>query len=355
MTDWAHAYEHLIGPPARGPHGRWLGAWLCPLHPDSDPSFLVDRDGVHHCFGCGAHGTIQDLARALGREPVQTPGLSPRGHREHRPRRRVPATLQSRMEEAVRRGLAHPSRLRAWATRGVAPETANRWELGLGRLPGGRHVRLLVPVVEGGRLRTIKARAWEDGDRGPKWLSVKGAPSALFGADHARATADGSQVLVVAEAPLDAILAMQARPDVLAVASAAGASADHGRLADLVRELAPRIAGVLVAYDNDLAGCPNPTAQVEGLLRLAERRDLEGLAAWAVEHAWATDLLDRYDQVRETHGWPRIPQPHGYRLAQRMARALAGTVVPVHTMAWPEDRPYGWDLADEVTANKIDR
>src|SRR5258708_8876351 len=38
---------------------------LCPLHDESTPSFTVFPDGHFHCYGCGAHGDIVDLDRAL--------------------------------------------------------------------------------------------------------------------------------------------------------------------------------------------------------------------------------------------------------------------------------------------------
>lgn len=53
-----------------GPH-RWIGHCPIPTHPgeDTNPSFVVyedDPDGQHfHCYGCGAHGDIFDLANHL--------------------------------------------------------------------------------------------------------------------------------------------------------------------------------------------------------------------------------------------------------------------------------------------------
>jgi hypothetical protein len=45
--------------------GKWLG--LCPWHEDDTPSLYVytaDPDDQHfHCFGCGAHGDVFDLAK----------------------------------------------------------------------------------------------------------------------------------------------------------------------------------------------------------------------------------------------------------------------------------------------------
>lgn len=43
--------------------GKWSGS--CPFHADDSPSFYVyDGNDPHfHCFGCGAHGDVFDLAR----------------------------------------------------------------------------------------------------------------------------------------------------------------------------------------------------------------------------------------------------------------------------------------------------
>jgi len=43
---------------------RYVG--LCPFHNDKTPSFSVNAErGYFHCFGCGAGGTLFDLASAL--------------------------------------------------------------------------------------------------------------------------------------------------------------------------------------------------------------------------------------------------------------------------------------------------
>lgn len=45
---------------------RWNAP--CPFHSEKKPSFVVYSDGGYHCFGCGAHGTLQDIADYAGIE-----------------------------------------------------------------------------------------------------------------------------------------------------------------------------------------------------------------------------------------------------------------------------------------------
>lgn len=42
---------------------RWKS--ICPFHKEQDASFVVYPDASYHCFGCGAHGTAQDLQEAF--------------------------------------------------------------------------------------------------------------------------------------------------------------------------------------------------------------------------------------------------------------------------------------------------
>lgn len=38
---------------------RWKS--VCPFHKEKDASFVVYPDGGFHCFGCQAHGTVEDI------------------------------------------------------------------------------------------------------------------------------------------------------------------------------------------------------------------------------------------------------------------------------------------------------
>lgn len=41
---------------------------LCPFHHEETPSFTVDQKKLsYHCFGCGAHGHVEDFKSDLDR------------------------------------------------------------------------------------------------------------------------------------------------------------------------------------------------------------------------------------------------------------------------------------------------
>jgi hypothetical protein len=46
-----------------GTSGRLVG--LCPLHQEKTASFYVYPDNHYHCYGCGSHGDVTELERAL--------------------------------------------------------------------------------------------------------------------------------------------------------------------------------------------------------------------------------------------------------------------------------------------------
>lgn len=51
----------VLGRPATGR----IWHTICPLHGDTNPSFVVYPDGHFHCYGCGAHGDVLTLYAAM--------------------------------------------------------------------------------------------------------------------------------------------------------------------------------------------------------------------------------------------------------------------------------------------------
>jgi DNA polymerase I-like protein with 3'-5' exonuclease and polymerase domains len=56
--------------PVENPSNYLVGKICCPFHNDPKPSLQIYPDGHYHCYGCGAHGDIEEL-------PEATPALAP--------------------------------------------------------------------------------------------------------------------------------------------------------------------------------------------------------------------------------------------------------------------------------------
>src|SRR5262249_9387007 len=59
-TPPAAAPSKSAAPPPRSGNGFSTGKINCPFHDDKTPSCQLYDDGHYHCFGCGAHGWIDE-------------------------------------------------------------------------------------------------------------------------------------------------------------------------------------------------------------------------------------------------------------------------------------------------------
>lgn len=142
-----------------------------------------------------------------------------------------------------------------------------------------------------------------------KWLTITGADAWLF--NSMAVERSRGAYIIIAEQPIDSILAMQAMPDVLAVAGTAGAGTWKPEWSQLIAKAEPR--GVLVWYDNDLIGNPNEEAR-EGLI--AARR--EKMEARGIH---VTDSM--------IQNWRRSA------MAPQIVRDLRHLHIPAETFNWP--------------------
>ena len=120
---------------------------LCPFHTEKSPSFTVnEQKGFYHCFGCGAHGSAVDFVmatenlsfpeaveRLAAEAGLRMPAPDPGAVRAEKKR----AGLQEAVEAAASWFAAQlqgggGTAARAYLDRrGVTPETAARFRLGL--------------------------------------------------------------------------------------------------------------------------------------------------------------------------------------------------------------------------------
>jgi DNA primase len=254
---------------------------LCPWHQDSNASLTVSpRTNRVHCFVCnkGAdpigwlqdrHGlsfreAVEELARRYAIPlPEQDPEAAARAEAEHQDRQRL-RQWRSRQEEEFHQALvsdlgAAGTAARYLEQRGISPETAIAWRLGLNAS------RLMLPIRDGqGRCCGFSGRSLNGEE--PKYRNSSGdllfqKSQLLFGLDRASdAIRRGGEALLV-EGPLDVIQLHQAGLD--NAVAALGTAVTIEQLQRLQRSGTRRL---WLAYDGDSAGT-NATARLIGIAR----------------------------------------------------------------------------------------
>lgn len=244
--------------------------------------FSFCEDG-YICWVCEAKGGLQALGAHIGAGAIIA--SAKRAERPVAP----PKQWQQAPERWLSRYTSALDRVQRWtAYKPLTLDSILRWKLGVGLLPASRseHRRLIVPVFAEGRIVAFHGRAFQADDTDAKWLTAGGSSKqVLFNADLLRPGA----TVVVCENFVDAILAMQAASEIVAVAGG-GASWQDAWTEQLAQS---RPKQVLIWLDNDLVGCPNQ----ETYQRL--------LAEWRAAHPQAT----------------HTPEPNGPKIANQLLQA----------------------------------
>jgi len=203
-----------------------------------------------HCFVCGAGGALKGLAEQLNIRRVETSYRKPQSKP---PPRRRPFGWQENSYHVLRQFIGNPNRVELWNNyRPFTTRTIERWKLGVGMLPNCRcqHRRLVYPAFLGDKIVAFRGRAFECGC--DKWLQSAGSQIVLWGDE----LLTEGQTVIVCESPIDAMLAMQETPGIVAVASTGGAGNWREEWTKRLRDARPY--HVVVWFDNDLAGTPTP-------------------------------------------------------------------------------------------------
>lgn len=234
-------FERLLGGPL-SPNSRGRAVARCPLHDDSTPSLEVDLGaGTWKCYGCGAGGTLRDLAKRVATnrgEPV--PKLS---------------AIAPELIDVYARALeAAPVILDALRNeRGLTDAVIKRRRLGY---DGDR---VWIPVYDDDG-NCVNVRKWRASGKHPKIVSYAegyGEQDALYPVDNL-----SGQEVVLCEGEMDA-LAAESR-GVPCVTSTGGAGRWDPRFN-------ARFAGkhVRVCYDVDAAGRKGAVRAARSLLAVA--------------------------------------------------------------------------------------
>lgn len=274
--------------------------------------FSFCEDG-YVCWVCDAKGGLQTLARHIGA-----------GVLAERPARRAqepvqPRQWQQRPEWYLDRYCEALDRVQRWAAyKPLTLESLARYKLGVGVLPSSRcqHRRLILPIFDSGKIVAFHGRAYLPDDTDAKWLTAGGSSKlVLFNADK---LASGATV-VICENFIDAILAMQAAPEVVAVAGG-GASWREAWTAQIA---ASRPKQVLVWLDHDWAGNCGPDHC--DVCQTAYRR-------WRTEHPQAV----------------KTPEPSGPRIANQLLGAGVQATVYQWQPGTPAKADIGWALSQRA-------
>jgi DNA primase len=254
---------------------------LCPWHRDSNASLTVSpRTNRVHCFVCnkGADpiGWLQDRQGLSFREavdelarryaiplPEQDPEAAAKAEAERQERQRL-RQWRSRQEEEFHQALisdlgAAGTAARYLEQRGISPETAIAWRLGL----NGN--RLMLPIRDGqGRCCGFSGRSLNGEE--PKYRNSSGdllfqKSQLLFGLDRATDVIRRCGEALLVEGPLDVIQLHQAGLD--NAVAALGTAVTIEQLQRLQRSGTKRL---WLAYDGDSAGA-NATARLIGIVR----------------------------------------------------------------------------------------
>ncbi len=332
----------LLGAPRRidGSGRHW---WVCPFHPDRNPSFCVSPDrGSWKCFGCGARGDAASLVmkrngvgfaeavRYLGEGLGIESGRPWRGDRGPLPARRPGARATEGFGPALRRtpppsprglpssealALVESARERLWSSQGLR---YRRWlhlrgltnatirAAGLGWTPGVqipakgdiRYFRasgIVIPWFEGDRLAMAKIR--QPASRRPKYVeSFRDAPRLYPSPESVRP----GMPLVLVEGEFDALLLGQELAGLASVATVGSASTSIEASAwDLCRATT-----IFAAHDADAAGDRASAPWASRTTRArppSPHKDWTAAARSGIDlREWWTDRLaniERYDPL----------------------------------------------------------
>lgn len=281
MDDLLYDLDRAFGYPKVDHRGeRWV---LCAFHADRKIGSFSYSPRGYRCFACDAKGGLGQLAEQIGlRNGFKQPILY--GRRANGTPKRFYDWMDT--PDYWRRyvPLAGPA-LDYARSRGLNDASIERWRIGYGVLPVSRchHPRLIIPIFVDRRLTGLRGRHM--GCECPtkdKWLQAAGSMVALFGGDRLQR----GDIIVITEAPISAMLAMQEAPDVKAVAIC-GANIWHESWTELIARKHPE--RVLVWLDNDDAGRTGGVKIVNSLLAASVRAQLY---RWPVGFAAKADLAD---------------------------------------------------------------
>ena len=309
---------------------------LCPWHRDSNASRTVSpRTNRLHCFVCnkGADpiGWLQDrqglsfrevveeLARSyaipLPEQDPEAAALAEAERQERQPLRRWRSQQEEEFHQALISDLGASGTAASYLEqRGISPETAIAWRLGL------NGSRLMLPIRDAmGRCCGFSGRSLNAEE--PKYRNSSGdllfqKSQLLFGLDRGAGAIRRSGEALLVEGPLDVIQLHQAGLD--NAVAALGTAVTIEQLQRLQRSGTKRL---WLAYDGDNAGA-NATARLIGIARpLLLRGELDLLVVPVPPGEDPDSLLRSHGETATLRkDLEKLLTPYGFRAANDNVR-----------------------------------
>jgi hypothetical protein len=288
-------------------------------------------DSGYYCFVCGAHGGLVALAKHVGQDVSRDDYPMPRMPKVSSPTP-APRAWQHDTEPLLKQYTSAANRFLYWGMyKPLSRESIMRYRLGVGVLPSSRcqYPRLILPVFENGVCVALHGRAFLPRDTEAKWLTAGGSrKNVLFNADSLTPGCN----LIICENMVDALLAQQMEPSIVAVA--VGGVSWNESWTEQIASFNPN--KVIVWFDNDLVGCPNAETG---------RKLLD---------IWRTEMQQRVD-TDAIPSIPAAPKPRGPQLAQ----TLADAGLPAVSYVWPSGTPpkadLGWAVEEQLIKDDVAR
>lgn len=241
---------------------RGLDWWaICPDHDEKTPSWHINEDGSHHCFGCGFDGGPAELVGVVLGLDLKGALTWLRTNSDSRPTEQIPDEVNVVLRRTALAQFNMPDystgKLAEWVTparryavaRGLTDQQIGAWHLGFsvsGRLFG----RLVIPIYDHrGKALSYHARTFVNHDKRYFYPDRSEHPDigAIFGQSSWVEMLTVGKELILTEGAFDALACQRAgAPWIGAVGGSQPSPAQMLRLS--------RWRKIAVASDGDRAG-----------------------------------------------------------------------------------------------------